>query len=156
MRCHPLLAGFKAPRKVTLGPYRMHILGPEDVEEDFRAVTEGTDRLLGLMNSEWPRGLTLDNNRIDLCWHLREFETKRSFAWIVRDKSGAYLGCAYIFPDFGGNGAWVPVWMRSSCGPVAQEQAFGGLLMDWLNGPAWPDFAFRLHRPNVVYDPESG
>ena len=99
------------------------------------------------MGGDWPDGLTLEENRIDLCWHLREFQNNRSFAWIVRDAAGAYLGCAYVFPDFGGDGAQVSVWMRASCDPVAHEQAFSTLLMKWLEGPSWPQMAYRLALP---------
>lgn len=147
MRYHPLLEGFDAPRAVVLGPYHLSVLGPDSVEEDYAAVMESQERLFGLMGGTWPDGLTLDENRVDLCWHVKEFAMKRSFAWIVRNSDGAYLGCAYVFPDFAGNGAFVPVWMRSSVRRDAHEATFGALLMDWLTGPDWPDFEFRLHLP---------
>ena len=147
MRCHPLVKDFEAPREAALGPYHLTVLGPDDVEEDFRAVTESAERLKGFMGGTWPEGLTLEDNRIDLCWHLREFDTNRSFAWIVWDADRNYLGCVYVFPDFGGDGAFVPVWMRSSCDPEQHERAFGELLMQWLEGPSWPEFQFRLSLP---------
>ena len=147
MRCHPLIKGLAVPQQIALGPYYMEVLGPDCVEEDYQAVIESTDRLRGMMGGTWPDGLTLEDNHIDLCWHLREFEHNRSFAWIVRDSAGGYLGCAYVFPDFAGDGAAVAVWMRSSCGPEEHEAAFCPLLLDWLEGPDWPDFTYRLTTP---------
>lgn len=147
MRCHPLLAHVEVPQAMALGLYRLEILHPDCVDEDYAAVVESTDRLKGMMGGNWPEGLTLKDNHIDLCWHLREFENNRSFAWIVRDASGGYLGCAYVFPDFAANGAAVSVWMRSSCGPVQHEQDFCALFIDWLNGPDWPAFEYSLNLP---------
>lgn len=147
MRCHPLLAGVTIPQDAALGPYRLQVLGPDYVKEDYDAVIESRNRLKGMMGGSWPEGLTLEENHIDLCWHLREFEHNRSFAWIIRDAAQAYLGCAYVFPDFSGNGASVSIWMRSSCGPNEHEKLFSGFLLDWLNGPDWPDFTYRLTLP---------
>ena len=147
MRCHPLMSGFKVPRVAVLGPYRLTTLCPQSVEEDYAAVMESKDRLSGLMGGDWPNGLTLEKNRIDLSWHLKEFEMNRSFAWIIRDVVGTYLGCAYVFPDFTGHGAFVPVWMRTSAGAEAHERAFSALLMGWLIGPDWPAFEYRLKLP---------
>ncbi|MEM7210684.1 MAG: hypothetical protein AAF479_02145 [Pseudomonadota bacterium] len=147
MRFHPLLQSFKIPKDEVLGPYRLGVLGPDDVHEDYEAVIESTDRLKGFMGGTWPEGLTLEDNRTDLCWHLREFDTQRSFAWIVRDSDGSYLGCAYVFPDFAADSATVSVWMRSSCDPDRHEEAFSALLMTWLEGPAWPAFTYRLISP---------
>lgn len=147
MRHHPLLEGISIPQEVTLGPYHLQVLGPEHVEEDYAAVVESEDRLKGMMGGTWPEGLTLDDNHIDLCWHLREFEHNRSFAWIVRDAAQAYLGCAYVFPDFASNSASLAIWMRSSCGPEAHEEAFRALMLEWLAGPDWPDFMYALTLP---------
>lgn len=142
-----MLKGVSISKEVTLGPYRLQVLGPECVYEDYAAVTESQDRLKGLMGGTWPEGLTLDDNHIDLCWHLREFEHNRSFAWIIRNIAQAYLGCVYVFPDFAGDSASLAIWMRSGCGPEAHEETFSTLMLDWLNGPAWPDFTYRLTLP---------
>lgn len=149
MRCHPLLTGFAAPRTAVVGPYHLHILGPDHVEEDFAAVIESADRLTGFMGGTWPQGLSLEGNRIDLCWHFKEFQMNRSFAWIIRNSASSYLGCAYVFPDFQGNRAAVSVWMRSRIDAKYHENAFGTLMIDWLNGPEWPDFDYRLAVPEA-------
>ncbi|MEM9139957.1 MAG: hypothetical protein AAGB15_08990 [Pseudomonadota bacterium] len=147
MRCHPLLQDFEAPRSPTLGPYHLEVLAPKAVQEDYAAVIESTDRLTGFMGGTWPRGLTLEANGIDLCWHAKEFDLNRSFAWIVRNAEGIYQGCAYIFPDFGGTGAQVSVWIRSSADPETQEAALVSLMRDWLAGPDWPNMDFRFTTP---------
>ena len=148
MRCHPLFHGFAAPRAPILGAYRFEVLGPEAVEEDFVAVVESTERLAGFMGGDWPNGLTLEENRVDLCWHLKEFEMNRSFAWIARDEAGGYIGCVYIFPRFAANVADVPVWVRSGAGPDAVEATLKAVLHDWLHGPDWPDLDYRIVTPS--------
>lgn len=148
LRYHPALQGFEPPRAVELGAYRLTILAPDAVEEDYAAVIESAARLRGFMGGDWPDGLTLEDNWIDLAWHLREFDTKRSFAWIVRDQAKGYLGCAYVFPRFMEDAANVSVWMRSGAGPEAHEHAFSALLTDWLTGPDWPDLDYRLRTPS--------
>ena len=109
------------------------------MEEDFAAVT-GSERVLtGLSGGNWPRGLTLDDNRIDLAWHEREFTARRSFAWIVRDRVGDYLGCAYLYPDPGARGrGWVVTWIRDMPGRAGHLGRFDPLLRAWLM-PHLPD-----------------
>ena len=144
LRCHPAFAAFDAPERPRLGDYQFEVLAPDAVHEDYDAVIESVDRLRGFMGGTWPEGLTLDDNWIDLAWHEREFQALRSFAWIVRDLSGGYLGCAYVFPLFMENAAQVWLWIRSGAGPETHEQALAPLLMDWLRGPDWPDLDYRL------------
>ncbi|MEM7423547.1 MAG: GNAT family N-acetyltransferase [Pseudomonadota bacterium] len=147
MRVHPKFDGFDAPRHCDLGRYRLAILGPDDLQEDYDAVVESTERLVGRMGGSWPVGLTLEEDLIDLHWHFKEFELNRSFAWIVRDGQGAYLGCAYVFPSFAGDHAEVALWVRSSRSPDEHEPALEALLMAWLQGPDWPEVEYRRFRP---------
>ncbi|MEM7745998.1 MAG: GNAT family N-acetyltransferase [Pseudomonadota bacterium] len=149
MRCHPAFQGVDIPKSALLGPYRLEVLGPEAVEEDYAAVMESKDRLRGLMGGDWPAGLTLEENGIDLAWHLKEFLMKRSFAWIVRDEAASYIGCLYVFPRFMEQAADVWVWARSSLDAVAHEAAIAGDVGEWLAGPNWPDLAYRLNYPGA-------
>lgn len=100
MRCHPAFAAYAIPPTGTLGRYRLDLLGPDHVDEDYAVVMESAGRLAGAMGGTWPAGLTLEANRVDLCWHAKEFAIGRSFAWIVRDGAGRYVGCLYVYPSF--------------------------------------------------------
>lgn len=112
---HPNFANITMPPDFDLPSFRMTMLGPSCTAEDFDAVKESTDRLVGLFGNEWPKGLVIKENEIDLSWHEREFTLGRSFAWVVRDpESGIYLGCAYIFPSFDlAQAAKLVTWIRS-------------------------------------------
>jgi hypothetical protein len=112
MRPHPDFAERGPPMEAVIGQWRLCPLGPAAVEEDFAAVTRSCAVLRGFFGNDWPVGLTLEEDRIDLAWHAREFAFGRSFAWIVRDGDGTYAGCAYVFPALGKTGAGeVFVWV---------------------------------------------
>ena len=131
----------KIPESVTLGPFRLRVLGVADLEEDYAAVMESADRIKGASDG-WPVGLTLEENLIDLAWHQKEFELQRSFAWIVTDaESGAYLGCAYVYPMFADpRRVTAHYWFRTRYIDQGGEEApFAALFKDWLAGPDWPD-----------------
>lgn len=50
--------------------------------------------------SGWPVGLTLEQNLIDLGWHQKEFQTRRSFAYtVVSLDESMVLGCVYLNPS---------------------------------------------------------
>jgi hypothetical protein len=103
------------PRSFSLGEFHFSVLGPDCVDEDFRAVTSSEAHLAGLFGSEWPKGLTWDKNLADLQRHQREFDENVAFAWVVRNPSGGYLGCVYLHPEGEGRLAGtVFVWLQAS------------------------------------------
>ncbi|MEM1232845.1 MAG: hypothetical protein AAGH70_01835 [Pseudomonadota bacterium] len=99
---------------------------------------------------DWPDGLTLADNAIDLAWHEREFTVKRSFSWILRDEDGGYLGCFYIYPAIGARGsAKVVLWIRKRADREALAHTLkaeleawtsttlpDGIVLDWTCKPA--------------------
>jgi hypothetical protein len=137
MQPHPDLANRPAPRSADLGLFRLSPLNPAAAEEDFAAVT-GSERVLtGVFGSPWPTGLTLNDNRVDLAWHEREFTLGRSWSWILRDAGGVYLGCAYVFPEPGACGRG-SIWLWLVDGPdrlarlAAWKPVLAQLLAEWL------------------------
>lgn len=89
-----------APRSFNLGEFHFSVLGPDCVDEDFRAVTSSEALLTGLFGSDWPKGLTWNRNLADLQRHAREFDENVAFAWVVRNPTGGYLGCVYLQPEW--------------------------------------------------------
>jgi hypothetical protein len=145
MTPHPDFETREVPISVTLGAYHLDILTGADLEEDFDAVTRSKSVLRGLFGPTWPQGLTLENNLIDLHWHHREFTAKRSFAWVIRNAAGGYLGCAYLFPNIGGRGqAEAAYWMADTPDRLAYLAAFGSLYKDWLKGLLPASYALSL------------
>jgi hypothetical protein len=133
MQPHPDFAGSTLPRSADLGLFRLTPLAPDAAEEDFAVVTTSAPVLKGFFGGDWPLGLTLDDNRIDLAWHEREFRARRSFSWILRDKNGVYLGCAYVSPDLGARGqGQIHLWLADTPDRLALLTAFQPVLAKWL------------------------
>jgi len=145
MTPHPDFETLELPLSVTLGSYHLTVLTAADVEEDFEAVTRSRSVLQGLFGPNWPDGLTLENNLTDLHWHHREFTANRSFAWIIRDVAGTYLGCCYLFPTIGGRGAGeAAYWMTDTPKRHAHLAAFGPLYEEWMKGQFPPPYTLRF------------
>lgn len=133
MKPHPDFADTDIPRDATVGRFVLTPLAPAQTEEDFAAVAGSEAVLTGVFGSDWPKGLTLQANRTDLAWHDREFTARRSFAWIVRDASGGYLGCAYLYPDIGTTGRGTAVtWIRDMPGRLEVLAELNTAFGDWL------------------------
>lgn len=146
MRPHPLFKDWSIPTVHVLGPFALRVLTVEDVERDFSAVMESAaDIRSANPGSNWPQGLTKQDNLLDLAWHQREFESRRSFTWVIEDSGGTYLGCLYVYPSLAGDrSADVAWWWRT--GVRAEKRVFRDLLSDWLSGPGWPDLTYELQR----------
>jgi hypothetical protein len=139
MEPHPDFAQTALPREADLGAFRLTPLSIAQVDEDFAAVTASAHVLRGVFGGDWPIGLTLEDNLIDMGWHEREFTARRSFAWIVRDAEGTYLGCAYLYPGIGARGkGQVVTWMCDTPDRLARLSAFNARFREWLF-PFLPD-----------------
>lgn len=102
MYSRPLCPGFRAPERYDGDGFHLRMLTVADVVKDFVAVMESEQRLVGFMNPHktWPRGLTIEENLIDLGWHQREFTIGHSFAYtVMNDDESRCLGCCYLYPS---------------------------------------------------------
>lgn len=144
MRPHPLFKGTSIPTEQALGTFVLRVLTVADVDRDFAAVMESAaDIKSANPESSWPQGLTRDENFLDLAWHQREFESRRSFAWVVEDLAGDYLGCLYVYPSLAGEkAADVHWWWRT--GARADKAVFRDLLRAWLADAPWPVLEYTL------------
>jgi hypothetical protein len=80
-----------------------------DVDEDFEAIKE---RVAPDGTFQGAPGLTLEQNLIDLGWHQKEFQLRRSFAYtVVAPDESRVLGCVYVDPDDEAD-AQVRLWVR--------------------------------------------
>ncbi len=92
----------KIPKRIKSTSFVAEVLSAKHAEEDLMHVLEN-EKLIKCTRGNagsWPnpKTLTLEENRIDLSWHQREFENGSSFAYLMRDKDGVYVGCAYLYP----------------------------------------------------------
>ena len=133
MTPHPDFEGLDVQTSLILGAYHLVILTGADLEADFEAVTRSKSVLQGLFGANWPEGLSKQDNLTDLHWHHREFTAKRSFAWVIRNPSGYYLGCAYLFPGMGMSGCGEAVyWFADAPDRSAHLATFGQLYETWV------------------------
>jgi hypothetical protein len=75
---------FQVPATLETTEFRLRMLTIHDVVRDFDAVITSVDHLKTIWpGGKWPEGLTLEQNLIDLGWHQKEFQMRRSFAYTV-------------------------------------------------------------------------
>jgi hypothetical protein len=135
-RDHPIPPGFEGPG-FTGRPITIH-----DVVKDYDAVMTSAQRLrerFPLWN--WPPedGLSLEDDLIDLAWHQKEAELRRSFNYAVltRDET-RLLGCVYVDPpEKAGADAEVTFWVRTEEEDTGLEEAVEGAVRHWI-AAEWP------------------
>jgi hypothetical protein len=92
----------KIPKKIKSKSFLAEVLSAQHTEEDYKFVTDNEKLIKSTRGNagDWPnpKKLTIEENRIDLSWHQREFEAGLSFAFVLRSKSDEYVGCAYLYP----------------------------------------------------------
>ena len=97
---------------------RLRPLTINDAVKDFAAVMESEERLRTIFRpgGDWPSGLTLEQNIIELGWHQTEFQLRTSFAYtVINPDESEVLGCMYIYPtNKPGYDAEVTMWVRQS------------------------------------------
>ncbi|MDU8941970.1 hypothetical protein [Ovoidimarina sediminis] len=152
MEHQPDYAGSALPRIATLDEFRLAPLGPDCVQEDFYVVVASEAVLVGVFEDDWPLGLTLRKNRGDLERHDREFREGTAFSWVIRNESGRYLGCAYVYPDrYGDEIGRIFTWMRARADREELLDRFNRVFEAWLL-PQMPDARDMRWRSNYDAD----
>jgi hypothetical protein len=131
---------FKVPAKLETDEFRLRMLTINDVVKDFDAATTSVEHLKNIWpGGKWPEGLTLEQNLIDLGWHQKEFQTRRSFAFTVVSLSEATVkGCVYIEPTRkAGYDAEVYLWGRQSELANGLEDRLYDAVKKWV-AKEWP------------------
>jgi hypothetical protein len=116
------------------------MLTVNDVVKDYDAVMSSVDHVSTIWpGGRWPVGLTLEQNLIDLGWHQKEFQTRRSFAYtVVSVDESRVLGCVYIEPTSKrGYDAEVCLWARSSELADGLEDRLLTAVEEWIE-VEWP------------------
>jgi hypothetical protein len=137
---HPFVPPeFEVPETLESERFRLRMLTVNDVDKDFDAVTTSTEHLQKVWEGEWPEGLTLEQNLIDLGWHQKEFQRRRSFAYtVVAPDESRVLGCVYIYPTRkNGYDAEVYFWARQSELASGLESELESALRSWIQN-RWP------------------
>ena len=110
------------------------MLTVHDVVKDFAAIL---DRVEPDGSPDPPEGLTLEQNLVDLGWHQKEFELRRSFAYtVLSTDERVCLGCVYLYPADGAD-ARVHVWVRGSAWHDGLDPVLEQTVRAWVD-EAWP------------------
>ena len=132
---------FEIPAGLDAAGFILRPLTIHHLVKDFDAVATSTAHLHGLFgpDDDWPEGVTLEQDLVDLGWHQKEFELRRSFTYTVMtpDESRC-LGCVYIYPCTQKNhDAQVFLWARQSELADGLEETLAAAVKDWL-ATLWP------------------
>jgi hypothetical protein len=133
-------ADFAVPEKLETPEFRLRMLTVNDVVKDYDAVMTSSEHLQSVWpGSGWPEGLTFEQDLIDLGWHQKEFQIRRSFAYtVVTPSESQVLGCVYINPTRrAGFDAEVFLWARQSELAGGLETRLYDQVRAWLRA-AWP------------------
>src|SRR5262249_61292246 len=133
-------ADFIVPQRLETSEFRLRMLTVNDVVKDYDAVMTSIEHLRTIWpKSGWPDGLTFEQDLIDLGWHQKEFQTRRSFAYtVVKPDESLVTGCVYINPtrkrDYD---AAVYLWARQSELASGMEHRLHDAVRTWVRD-AWP------------------
>jgi len=132
---HAIPPGFERPG-FKVRPITIH-----DVVKDYDAVMTSADRLrVRFPLWGWPSDdMSLEDDLVDLAWHQKEAELRRSFNYaVLSPDESRLLGCVYIDPpDRQGSDAEVTLWVRVDEEGTGLEEALEGAVRAWI-AAEWP------------------
>jgi hypothetical protein len=125
---------FDVPVGLEHERFRLRKLTVDDVVKDFDAICDRVDHR---GNPRPPFVETVGENLVDLGWHQKEFEVRRSFAYtIVAPDESRVIGCAYIDPS-DTHDARVWMWVRRDAYEHGLDPIVEAALREWLDSD-WP------------------
>jgi hypothetical protein len=132
---------FKVPDTLENEHFRIRMLTVNDVVKDYDAVMTSIEHLNKMSpTSSWPsKDLTLEQDLIDLGWHQKEFQQRRSFAYtVVRLDESQVLGCLYINPTTKSvYDANIFMWIRASEVDNGLDSILFNSVKKWISDK-WP------------------
>jgi hypothetical protein len=139
---------FDVPEILETQRMRLRPLTINDAVKDYDAVMTSEERLRTVFNpgGNWPSGLTLEQDIIELGWHQTEFQLRTSFAYtVVSLDESEVLGCIYIYPTRKtGYDAEITMWVRQSRVEEDLDEHLFETVESWiedfwpLENPAYP------------------
>jgi RimJ/RimL family protein N-acetyltransferase len=132
--------GFVPPAGLAAAGFLLEPLGPQHNESDYDAWTSSIEHIRatpGYPDGNWPRPMTLEQNRGDLERHRRDFEQRKGFTYTVLDPgSRSVIGCVYIYPSKRPvHDAEVLLWVRATHAQL--DQQLWRAVWEWLDRD-WP------------------
>lgn len=134
-------ADFDVPQLLETERMRLRPLSIDHAVKDYDAVMTSEERLRTVYDpgGEWPRGLTLEQNIIELGWHQTEFQLHTSFAYtVLSSDESEVLGCMYIYPTRKpGYDVEITMWVRASRVAEGLDQHLFETVEPWI-AACWP------------------
>ena len=125
---------FAVPAGLEHERFRLRMLTVEDVVKDFDAICDRVDHE---GTQKPPFVPTVAKNLVDLGWHQKEFELRRSFAYtVVRPDESEVLGCVYLYPSET-HDARVRLWVRRSAFEAGLDPVLEAAVRAWV-ASRWP------------------
>ncbi len=105
----PFVPGdFPVPGELVTAQFRLEPLGPQHNAGDYEAWMSSIEHIRatpGFADWSWPREMTSEENLGDLRRHAEDFAGRTGFTYTVLDPGGRVVGCVYIYPARGAEGA---------------------------------------------------
>ncbi len=138
----PIVADdFEVPEVLETARLRLRPLTVNDAVKDYDAVMTSEERLRTVHDpgGEWPLGLTLEQDIIELGWHQTEFQLRSSFAFtVVSLDESEVLGCMYIYPTRKpGYDVEITMWVRQSRVDEGLDEHLFETVESWI-AEQWP------------------
>lgn len=131
---------FEVPETLEHPRFRLRKLTIHDVDKDLEAIHE---RVLSDGTPDPWLETTRDENLVDLGWHQKEFEMRRSFAYtVVAPDESRVLGCVYLYPDDELD-VDVRMWVRRDAWEAGLDPELEQAVREWLDAK-WPFERIRI------------
>jgi hypothetical protein len=125
---------FAVPAGLEHERFRLRMLSVDDVVRDFDAICNRVDHE---GSPQPPFVKTVAENLVDLGWHQKEFELRRSFAYtVVAPDESRVLGCVYLYPSDEAD-VEVRMWVRREAWDEGLDPVLEQTVRDWLD-EEWP------------------
>jgi len=125
---------FEVPDGLDHERFRLRMLTVDDVLKDFDALCSRVDHE---GRPQPPFVPTVAQNLVDLGWHQKEFELRRSFAYtVVAPDESEVLGCVYLDPS-DTHDAHVRMWVRLSAFEAGLDPVLEAAVREWV-ARRWP------------------
>jgi RimJ/RimL family protein N-acetyltransferase len=91
--------GVAIPTELTHGDVVARAITRADLTDDVAGINASLALIRQTRGGNWPTDpVTEEYNYVDLVWHECEFRDGGSYTYVLRDTTGGYLGCCYLYP----------------------------------------------------------
>ena len=147
---------FAPPAGLEHERFRLRPITVHDAVKDYDAVMTSRDHLWALFGEAWgwpPDTLTLEQDLIDLAWHQKEADLRRSFNFAVMSLDGSrLLGCVYVDPpEKAGADADVSFWVRADELHTGLEAELEAAVRAWIAAD-WPFATVRWPGRDISWE----